>query len=96
MSSKWVPVRDTILEALRIDTVTEEMKAGLTRWLLAEILPAAKKAAEDFCTQTKEQAKDETGWCKVRDMIVLPFLVQGGVWLIEQALTKTLTETAEA
>jgi hypothetical protein len=96
MSSKWVPVRDTILEALHIDVVTEEMKAGLTRWLLAEILPVGKKAADDFCAQTKEQAKDETGWCKVRDMIVLPLLVQGGVWLIEQALTKTLTETAEA
>jgi hypothetical protein len=85
-----VPVRDTILEALRIDTVTEEMKAGLTRWLLAEVLPAGKKAADDFCNQTKEQAKDEKSWCKVRDMIVLPFLVQGGVWLIEQALEKTV------
>lgn len=90
MSSKWVPVRDTILEALHIDVVTEEMKAGLTRWFLAEILPAGKKTADDFCTQTKEQAKSETGWCKVRDMIVLPFLVQGGVWLIEQALEKTV------
>lgn len=45
MSSKWVPVRDTILDALKIDVVTEEMKAGLTRWLLAEVLPAGKKAA---------------------------------------------------
>jgi hypothetical protein len=96
MASKWIPVRDTILEALHIDVVTEEMKAGMTRWLLAEILPVGKKAADDFCTQTKEQAKDETGWCKVRDMVVLPFLVQGGVWLIEQALSRTVTETAEA
>jgi hypothetical protein len=92
MSSKWVPVRDTILDALKIDVVTEEMKAGLTRWLLAEVLPAGKKAADDFCTQTKEQAQSESGWCKVRDMIVLPFLVQGGVWLIEQALSRTVTE----
>jgi hypothetical protein len=92
MSSKWVPVRDIILDALKIDVVTEEMKAGLTRWLLAEVLPAGKKAADDFCTQTKEQAQSESGWCKVRDMIVLPFLVQGGVWLIEQALSRTVTE----
>jgi hypothetical protein len=90
MSSKWVPVRDTILEALRIDTVTEEMKAGLTRWLLAEILPAAKKAAEDFCTQIREQAKDETGWCKLRDLIVLPFIIEGGLWLVERALENTV------
>lgn len=90
MSSKWVPVRDTILEALRIDTVTEEMKAGLTRWLLAEILPAAKKAAEDFCTQIREQAKDEKGWRKVRDLIVLPFIIEGGLWLVEMALDNTV------
>lgn len=29
MSSKWVPVRDTILDALKIDVVTEKVKAGL-------------------------------------------------------------------
>lgn len=92
MSSKWVPIRDTILEALRIDTVTEEMKAGLTRWLLAEIIPAAKTAAENFCEQIREQAKDETGWCKVRDLIVLPFIIEGGLWLVEHTLRKTLPE----
>lgn len=90
MSSKWVPVRDTILDALKIDVVTEDMKAGLTRWLLAEILPAAKKAAENFCEQIREQAKDETGWCKVRDLIVLPFIIEGGLWLVERALENTV------
>ena len=92
MSSKWVPGRDTILEALHIDVVTEEMKAGLTRWLLAEVLPAGKKAADDFCAQTKAQAADESGWCKVRDLIVLPFIIEGGLWLIEHTLKQTLPE----
>ena len=90
MSSKWVPVRDTILDALKIDAVTEDMKAGLTRWLLAEILPAAKTAAENFCEQIREQAKDEKGWCKVRDLIVLPFIIEGGLWLVERALENTV------
>ena len=26
MSSKWVPVRDTILDALKIDVVTEDIR----------------------------------------------------------------------
>ena len=90
MSSKWVPVRDTILDALKIDVVTEDMKAGLTRWLLAEILPAAKTAAENFCEQIRKQAKDEKGWCKVRDLIVLPFIIEGGLWLVERALENTV------
>lgn len=92
MSSKWVPVRDTILDALKIDVVTEEMKAGLTRWLLAEILPAAKTAADDFVVQIREQAGNESGWCKVRDLIVLPFIIDGGLWLIENTLKKSLPE----
>jgi hypothetical protein len=91
MASKWVPVRDAILDTLKIDKVTEEMKEDVTRWILSEILPAGKKAADEFCAQTKKQAANENGWCKVRDMIVLPFLIQGGVWLIERTLEKTVT-----
>jgi len=93
MASKWVPVRDAILDTLQVDKVTDEMKADLTQWLLVEILPAAKKAASDFCSQVKEQAASESGWCKVRDMVVLPFLIQGGVWLIERTLEKTTGTT---
>ena len=93
MSSKWVQIRDSVIESLQFDKVTEEMKSDFTRWLLVEILPIAKKAAESFCTQTKEQAKDETGWCKIRDLIVLPLLIDGGLWLIEKTLSKTV-ETA--
>lgn len=93
--SKWVTIRDSVLDSLKFDKVTEDMKSGLTRWLLSELLPVAKKAAESFCTQTKEQATKEAGWCKVRDLIVLPFIIQGGVWLIEQALNKTVEVQAE-
>ena len=96
MASKWVPVRDAILDTLKIDKVTEEMKNDVTQWILSEILPAGKKAADEFCAQTKEQAASESGWCKVRDMIVLPFLIQGGIWLIERTLEKTVNATAEA
>lgn len=90
--SKWVTIRDSVLDSLKVDKVTEDMKSGLTRWLLAELLPVAKKAANEFCEQTKQQAVEETGWCKIRDMIVLPFIIQGGIWLIEMALDKTVTE----
>ena len=90
--SKWVIIRDAAADALHFDKVTEEMKSNLTQWLLAELLPVAEKAADEFCKQTKEQAADETGWCKIRDLIVLPFIVQGGVWLIRKTLEKTTSE----
>lgn len=87
--SKWVEIRDAVEEAVKIDKVDESMKAAFTRWLLAEILPVLKAAGIKFSNETKAQAKEETGWCKVRDMLVLPAAIQGGLWLIEQALVKT-------
>lgn len=90
--SKWVTIRDSVIDSLKFDKVTEDMKSGLTRWLLSELLPVGKKAADEFCQQVKEQAAGETGWCKIRDLIVLPFIIQGGIWLIEMALDKTVTE----
>lgn len=90
--SKWVIIRDTAIDALHFDKVTEDMKSSLTQWLLEELLPVAEKAADEFCAQTKAQAADESGWCKIRDLIVLPFIVQGGVWLIKKTLEKTTSK----
>lgn len=90
--SKWVIIRDSVLDSLQFDQVTEKMKSDLTKWLLSEILPMATAAAESFILQVKEQAASETGWCKIRDLIVLPFIIQGTLWLVETALSKTVAE----
>ena len=87
--SKWTEFRDNALESLKFDKVTDSMKNELVKWLLEVLLPMAKSAADDFVAQIKAQASSETGWCKIRDAIVLPFVIQGGLWLIEQALEKT-------
>ena len=64
------------------------MKQEFTGWLIETVLPLAKTAADSFTAQTKEQAKNESGWCKVRDLIVLPAIINIGLWLTEKALTK--------
>jgi hypothetical protein len=92
--SNWTDFRDEILNAINVEEITEEVKQDFSRWLLTSLLPALKPAADNFVTQVRAQAANETGWCKVRDLFVLPFIVEGGLWLIEKALTKTLTETA--
>jgi hypothetical protein len=66
------------------------MKDEFVKWLLEVLLPLAKTAADDFVAQIKAQATSETGWCKIRDMIVLPFIIEGGLWLIEKVLNKTI------
>jgi hypothetical protein len=91
--SKWVEIRDAVEDAMQIDKVDEAMKSAFTRWLLAEILPVLKVAGEKFAAETKAQAAEESGWCKVRDMLVLPAAIEGGLWLIEQALDRTLDKT---
>ena len=87
--SKWTEFRDNALESLKFDKVTDSMKDELVKWLLEVLLPMAKSAADDFVAQIKAQASSESGWCKLRDAIVLPFVIEGGLWLIERALEKT-------
>lgn len=88
--SKWTDVRDRVIASLEFETVTEKMKDDFSRWLLENLLPEVKEIAKKFVEQTTAQAKDESGWCKVRDLVVLPCIIDGGLWLIEQALTKSI------
>ena len=87
--SKWTDFRDNVESSLQFDDVTEEMKQSVCKWLVAEMLPLAQTAADKFTDQVKAQAANETGWNKVRDLIVLPAVINGGLWLIEKALSKT-------
>ena len=88
--SNWTEFRDAVLDAVNVEEITEDVKQDFSRWLLTNLLPALKPAADNFVTQVRAQAANETGWCKVRDLFVLPFVVEGGLWLIEQALEKTV------
>ncbi len=87
--SNWTDFRDSIVDSLKFDTVTDTMKEQFTNWLLETCLPLAESAADNFTSQVKEQAKAEAGWCKVRDLIVLPMIIDGGLWLMKQALNAT-------
>ena len=84
--SNWTDFRDSVVDSLKFDTVTDSMKEQFTTWLLETCLPLAESAADNFTSQTKEQAKTETGWCKIRDLIVLPMIIDGGLWLVKQSL----------
>lgn len=95
MSSKWVEFRDAALKELKVEAVTEAGKQEFTRWTVDTLLPLMEEAADKFVGQLVEDAANETGWCKVRDLIVLPALVRGGLWLVKTTLTKTAAETVK-
>lgn len=94
--SKWTDIRDAIVKELNVEQVTEEVKQRITRAILAECIPAIEQAVDKFVAQVKEQAKTERGWCYWRDAVVLPAVMQGGVWLVHLVLDKSLTPTVKA
>ena len=91
--SKWTDFRDDIVESLQVEEVTEQVKQNLTKQIVESILPAVQTAADGFIANIKEQAKAETGWCKIRDMFVLPLVINGVIYVVETVLTKTLEKT---
>ena len=92
--SKWTDFRDDIVESLQVEEVTEQVKQDLTKQIVESILPAIKTAADGFTTKIKEQAKTEQSWCKIRDMLVLPLVIEGAIYVVELVLTKTMEKTA--
>ena len=94
--SKWTDIRDAIVREINVDQVTEEVKQRVTRTILSEGVPMIEQAVDKFVTKIKEQAKDEHGWCYWRDAVVLPAVMQGGVWLVRLVLDKSLTPTVKA
>lgn len=88
--SKWTDIRDSIVDALNVDVVTEDMKNDLTRNILTNALPAVEAVADKFTAQIQEQSKSETGWNILRDKIVLPLVINGAIWAVKFALSKTM------
>lgn len=91
--SEWVKIRDTIINALNVEKVTEDVKQSFTLWLLETVLPLAKESANNFIAQTTEQAGSEKGWVKMRDLVVLPAIISGVLWITETALKKSVEAT---
>ena len=91
--SKWTDFRDDIVESLQVEEVTEQVKQNLTKQIVESILPSVKTVADGFTAKIKEQAKAETGWCKIRDMFVLPLVINGVIYVVVTVLTKTLEKT---
>ena len=88
--SDWVKFRDCVVDALHVADVTEQVKQNVTAAILKEVLPMIENAVDGFTATTKEQAKEEAGWCKLRDGIVLPLVMEGLVYVVKTVLEKTV------
>ena len=74
------------------DFVTNEVKDVAMRWLKNTALPYVKEVATAFIAELKNSATDEKGWVKFRDLIFLPVLISGGIWILEKVLNMLVTD----
>ena len=68
------------------DFVQKEAKEAFLRWLKDEALPAVKEIAAIYTAELVKSSETETGWCKFRDRVFLPCVVDGSLWIIGKAL----------
>ena len=88
--SKWTEIRDSIVQTLKVEEVTEELKTKVTQSIIDNVFPAIEEAVANFVAKVREQAPNETGWCRIRDGIVLPLVLEGLVFVAKTVLAKSL------
>ena len=84
-------IKNEILNNIK-EFVTNEVKDVVMRWLKNTALPYVKEVATAFITELKNSAANETGWVKFRDLIFLPVLISGVLWILEKVLNILVTD----
>ena len=69
------------LKVHAVDFVRKEAKEAAVHWFKEKGHPAAKEIAVANIAALKESAEKETGWCRFRDCVFLPGVVQVALWL---------------
>ena len=86
--SKWVQVRDSLLDAIKAEEVGKELKNRFVGWAEKEGIEFIETFADGVVDECQKDAAAETGWCKIRDAFVLPMAINGGVFVLKIVLTK--------
>ena len=68
------------------DFVQNEAKEAFLLWLKNEALPAVKEIVAIYNAELVKSSESETGWCKFRDRVFLPCVIDGSLWFIGNAL----------
>lgn len=89
--SKWTEARDGVVAALDTSDIVESAKTAIIASLNDEGMSAIESVADEFIAQVQAQAASESGWNAIRDKIVLPLLINGGIWLVKLVLSKSTT-----
>lgn len=94
--SKWTDFRDAIEADISSMSLSETAKQELTKNLVNNVMPAVDAWVTKLSDGLIDEAKSETGWCKIRDAVVLPYALRALLYLGRQVLQKTLENTVNA
>jgi hypothetical protein len=86
--SAWVDIRDTVVKALEIKEVGKKMKDDFVDWLGSEGVDFAQKFVDKIIEECKTDAPNESGWCKIRDSLVIPTALNVVMYVLKTVLTK--------
>jgi len=93
--SDWTKFRDAIEADVENMKLGEEAKQELTKNLVDNVMPAVDAWVDKLAGGLTEEAKGESGWCKIRDGIVLPYVLKAIMYIGKQALERTLANTVK-
>ena len=90
--SKWTEIRDTVVDALKVEEVGKNLKANFIDWLTKEGIALLEAAADRVVEECKADAPKETEWCKIRDAFVVPAAINIGLYVLKVVLEKAAAE----
>lgn len=93
--SKWTDFRDSMVDAMNLDSVVDDLKDQLVSSLTADGFPVIEELASTFISKIQEQAAAESGWNKIRDSVVLPLVIRLGLYMMKAVLAGSAKESAE-
>ena len=93
--SKWTDFSDAIEGEIENVKLDELAKQELTKNLVDNVMPAVDAWVDKLAGGLTEEAKGESGWCKIRDGIVLPYVLKAITYIGKQALERTLANTVK-
>lgn len=87
------------LEVLEKDVtgvnLNETAKQELTQKLVEDVMPIVEAWVDKLSATLMAEAKAESGWNKIRDEIVLPYVLKAIMYIGKQALERTLANTVK-
>lgn len=90
--SKWTEVRDSLVEAMKLEDIGKNLKNDFVNWLSGEGLDFAQEVVDKIVEECKKDAPSEAGWCRIRDTFVVPVALNVVMYILKTVLVKAAQE----